>query len=514
MLSILCSTLWGHSGGFSVGVFIGGLMMNSKHNYKREDVKEDKLKKWYEDYLKNKKYPNLEKVSTDADNAFVNVTARLNVKTIDELKTASEDLKDEFIEQMLTKYSLIFFGRYPDIADITPTDKLEPAQDKMKAIYESKIGKLIITHRNAAVNSWTTYSGTGDANSVWNTTAHYADTESQKKRQLLSAAVTNQATANTQAAEFERQLKADGFVDADFVQLKAAATAVSAAGITDPEKIALQAAGNDLINRWAVKVIASAVEKKFERAALKTLFQFDDAIENAKTNLATDEATPPTADEYDPDSTGQALTSPELSKESGEQGKWKTLEGEVKSRRIGLTYGFSVGYEKELNKNHAFVGGNAFAKKDNMTIKYNLQVEQGNHPSFGELETKPGYTFGVTIVAGKHLNPVFSVFGRGTFEFTKYGFTYNLTNDSPKMVDEKIATQKLGNWVKQAAVGVGARYNFAPLWSAEVCYDFLPATKTTVRDFNKLGDDNRRRGYIYTASQHRAFLKVVRFFNM
>ena len=243
--------------------------------------------------------------------------------------------------------------------------------------------------------------------------------------------------------------------------------------------------------------------------------RLDDPLERALKAYQADQAKAPSADEYNPEGTRTPpLTSPEVCDKPGEQDNWETLKGEENSKRIGLTYGFSVGYEKEMNNNHAFVGGNAFAKKDSMTIKYDLQVEKGSRANFGELETKPGYTFGLTVIAGKHLNPVFSVFGRGTFEFTKYDFTYNLANESPKIAKESMRTQTLGNWVKQAAVGVGARYNFAPLWSAEACYDFVPTTKTDVRDFNKLGEDDRRRGYIYTTSQHRVFLKVVRFFNM
>lgn len=514
MLSILCSMLWGQAGGFSVGVFVGGMMMSGKHKYKREDVKLEPLRKWYLNDLENRVYPNLDRVATKSIDIINQAIARLKGATsITELADLSYDtLGDSLPSDLVTKESLTFFQRFNDLDDIRLNDNLAKAIDNMKAKYRKDVGELKVDVDTTTQAS--TYRGTSG---VWVKLAGQANEASKTQRDKLAEYINNVGVTKNKAKAFIDEITSSGGLsatDPTIGQLTAAATLLEATP-TDPAlKSDVQKAGQVVVDKWVRAKIAPKVEAAFNAVAIKEIFKLDDAIEEAEDQRSADQAKEPTADQYDPNDEGKALTSPELAKESGEPGKWETLEGEQKSKRIGLTYGFSVGYEKEMNKNHAFVGGNAFAKKDNLTIKYNLEVEKGNRASFGELDAKPGYTFGVTVVAGKHLNPVFSVFGRGTFEFTKWGFTYDLKNDSPKLANDRISTQKLGNWVKQAAVGVGARYNFAPLWSAEVCYDFIPATKTTVRDFNKLGDDGRRRGYIYTSSQHRAFLKVVRFFNM
>ena len=509
LFAILLGSL-GHAK-FSAGVFVGGMLMQTKHNYKREDVKKKALEKWYENYLKNEVYPNLEKVKKDADDALEYAKGQIDgVKTIDELGQVSDDLAREFSRRVVTPDSLLFFQRYAGLASIQKSDSLDKARGQMESNYKNSVGTLTVTSPNPS-NPWTTYKGTSG---VWQKVAQEIDKNSQQQRTALDVLITS-APANIKGTMFESLVTQKGGLDSTdplLTALNAAATAYNTSkGAT--EKTTLQQAGNAVMNKWALLSIMPRIKSIFSDDEIDKLLQFESAIQDAVKSYAEDQTKPPSPDEYAPAGAQvKPLTSPLLSEEPGEQGKWETLEGEEQSKRIGLTYGFSVGYEKETDSKHTFVGGNVFAKKDSLTIKYALQVKDRANV-FGELESKPGYTFGVTVMAGRHLNPAFSVFGRGTFEFTKWDFTYNLTNDSPKMANDKIASQKMGNWIKQAAVGVGARYNFAPLWAAEVCYDFIPATKTTVRDFTKAGEeDKRRRGYIYTASQHRVFLKVVRFF--
>lgn len=506
MLSILCSTLWGQAGGFSVGVFVGGLMMNSKHNYKREDVKEDKLKKWYLKNLKEKKYPLIEEEANRAKKVIIAAANGAPQTTLEQLVTYTAELKNNLARDIITADNLRYFvsSTFRNSGITVPTSAgLTITRNDYEKIYGTLIGSIDLTAQDPETYVYTSASGI------------YRDAtiETTTQRKLALEKLTSVTTTGGGKALQDLLKTTLGDTAQEVVHLGTTA-ATFEGDQTDANRTALNTVGKAAVKAYVNKTVLLSFLNRLKGNIEISSEWLDDPLEKALKAYQDDQAKEPTADEYDPDNTGKALTAPELGKQPGEQGNWETLEGEVKSKRIGLTYGFSVGYEKEMNKNHAFVGGNAFAARNTMKVKYNLEVNKGNRPSFGELEESQGYTFGVTVIAGKHLNPVFSVFGRGTFEFTKYGFTYNLTNDSPSLMDEKLRTQKLGNWVKQAAVGVGARYNFAPLWSAEICYDFLPATKTTVRDFNKLGDDNRRRGYIYTASQHRAFLKVVRFFNM
>lgn len=513
MLSILCSTLWGQAGGFSFGVFVGGLMVKGKHAYNREDVKEDELKKWYLNDLDENKYPKLDQVASKAAGAIAKAVKTINESTsLDDLSTKTDTL-DGIVNEVINEDSLIYFKRYPNnFTPIKKTDSLPVAIQSVKAKYAVEIGSL----NGDSANGYRGSTG------LWRAQIDSVGQIRTRKKTELTTEI-NTAPPSIQGRLLMSKITDAGGLAANnllVTTFDGAVTEYNAAKSADilNSNLATQGrlatattnvttAGNNLIDGWADAKVKTIVLERLEAALARGLLGLDDSIEAGQASKTADQKKSPPVDQYPFVSPVQEGTPP------GEQGKWKTFKGETKSNRIGLTYGFSVGYEKEMNKNHAFVGGNAFAKKDDLTIKYDLQVDEGQHATFGELEAKPLYTFGVTVVAGKHLNPVFSVFGRGTFEFTKSSYTYNVTNDSPPITNEKFRTQEVGSWVKQAAVGVGARYNFAHLWSVEVCYDFVPATKTTVRDFNKLGDDNRRRGYIYTASQHRAFLKVVRFFN-
>jgi len=512
MLSILCSMLWGHVG-FNVGVFIGGLMMQTKHGYKREDVKKDKLEKWYLNYLKNKKYPSIEDEANRSKNLLGQVLADLKTATtlpLLEGKTAA--LKVNLVQRIITDSNLPYFVseqfKNKNVV-IPPSANLYAAQTAHDKVYDELVGELGV--QDAATYAYTNAKGS----------YRRANTNIDSERQRVVNQIGD--LARTSSVAFQNELSGINTTSAyqEFIQSakeytaaanKGAPSALGFAGGRTITKL-FEETGKEAVRVWVNEKIRiaflSAVEKDIDMCS----DWLDAPLARALKAYQVDQAKAPSADEYNPEGTKTVpLTSPEVCDGPGEQDNWETLSGENQSKRIGLAYGFSVGYEKEMDANHTFVGGNAFAKKDNMTIKYDLQVEKGSPATFGELETKPGYTMGLTVVAGKHLNPVFSVFGRGTFEFTKYDFTYNVSNDSPKIAKESLRTQTLGNWVKQAAVGVGARYNFAPLWSAEACYDFVPATKTNVRDFNKLGEDGRRRGYIYTTSQHRVFLKIVRFF--
>lgn len=518
MLSFLLLSLWGRSGTVSVGVFVGGLMINDKHNYKREDVKTDKLQKWYLNYLKNKKYPLIEQEANRAAKVLTDAFERLKgVTSLSDTEREANLLKEDLVKSIITPESLIYF-RDPrfKIARIvvSPTADLTVTRSVYDNPYDQAIGTLGVQGADFK------YSG---ASGVFKK----ADTAVDLER---TAKVTElQDIAKVSNTQFISSIKGTLTSSTDVPKVQAFEAAGQAfnakvaggdpvaykkAHPTDKEVTDLESSGKEVVKAWVnekirlqfVRLIGDAIEQVSEK--------LDDPLEAALAAYHTDQEIDPTADMYEPDGTKKApLTSPELCTQPGEKDNWETLEGEEKSKRIGLTYGFSVGYEKEMNKDHAFMGGNAFVKKDSMIIKYDLKVKE--RPSmFGSLESKPGYTFGLTMVAGKHFNPAFSVFGRGTFEFTKWGFTYDMATDSPKITNEKLQKQELGNWLKQAAVGVGARYNLGPSFSIEACYDFIPATKTTVREFNKLGDDDRRRGYIYTASQHRVFIKVVKLFNM
>jgi hypothetical protein len=499
MLSILCLSLWGGAvKGLSVGVFIGGLMINGKHNYEREDVKEKELEKWYLNDLEQNKYPLIVQEAARAKGLLAKERADLEgATTLTALQQKTSALKIDLARRIITDEGLRYFvsDRFKNngVRGISSSAILKNVQTAYDAIYDELVGKL--GQQNDENYSY------DDA------TGAYRTANEQIKGVRESVVEQLKDAAKISGNAFQVLLKTEIGSTPEFLTLEAAAKTYTTSN-TDPNETALKTAGKEAVKVWVNQKMRGTFLKILTNAIDESGEWLDDPLERALKAYQDAQKEPATADQY-------PFTSPiQEGAPSGEEGRWKTFKGETKSKRIGLTYGFSVGYEKEMNKNHAFVGGNAFAKQDTLTIKYDLKVDEGAHASYGELEAKPLYTFGVTVVAGKHLNPVFSVFGRGTFEFTKSSYTYNVTNDSPNITNGKWRKQELGKWIKQAAVGVGARYNFAPLWSAEACYDFVPATKTTVRDFNKLGEDERRRGYIYTTSQHRVFLKVVRFFNV
>lgn len=197
------------------------------------------------------------------------------------------------------------------------------------------------------------------------------------------------------------------------------------------------------------------------------------------------------------------------SKDSNKSNWNIAIEGEVKPEKsVVPILGIGVGYLKSL-PGHAFAGGEVYCIRPMTTISYILKIDKPDEEPRGKLAVKVPWSIGASVIAGKCINPYVGLYVKTGIEFTNVNFTYTVDNDDiPFGKDNKSSNEEKFNLtLKPIFAGFGAMI-FGEHWIVAAEYNALTFTKQTIRDYDTIGGDERKRGYAYSGLHHRLLLRL------
>lgn len=496
LVHLMTSCAHAHIEGFFASFYLGGFYLKGKHHYKRENLKPGEKKKAVEG-----------KVKGPLD--FLN---RRVSDTEGTLRAGPVD-----VDGVITRF---FNSVFPVNASpvFTPQSERFFRENKPSNIGNIPDGQTVNTYRGVLDRA---IGRPGAGGNLGTGIFPAIETERQSDRQRLVGGVFNEAKRKLDGAA-SRNLGNKNFID-NLISPQALQGAlrdtniaralvnqrpqdIQNSGIPQPLKTELGDIFRDLgvdLNRAEQSIqdeFFSRVADGFEEAADRILRSPLITAANAQqvNYIPTEMNTPifnPTENTVNKDA---------------EKGRWETFEGTERVNKVGPVFGVGLGYVKNIG-GHAFAGGEVYVMKPAMTVRYGLAVDKRPGERFGEMKMKPGVTLGVSAIAGKALNTFFGLYTRAGIEFTKLKFSYDVNNDDLPFPQASESKENFNATFKPVFAGVGGMF-FMGTYTLSLEYNLQSFSKKTLRDFQRVGADRKRRGYISSGTGHRLTVRLMRLF--